>query len=205
MPEVFKRGVGRLPLPLGGVRGGLAGRALLRGLAVAKSFAICRCSHGSHQPLNIPFHLVTFGAVRKRRHYRGELNHAGMVTRARELRINETPAESCLWSKLRNRQLHGFKFRRQHQFGNYITDFYCHEAQLVIECDGLVHDTNEAWQHDQTRDAYMIGQGLRVLRFSNDEVLNDTEAVLRTIAAVLAERAKRFPSIAPSNPQQGPP
>ena len=105
-----------------------------------------------------------------------------MVTRARELRTNETQAEACLWTNLRNRQLHGFKFRRQHQLGNYITDFYCQEAQLVIECDGSVHQTNGASHHDQTRDAYMVGQGLRVLRFSNDEVLNNTEAVLRKIA-----------------------
>lgn len=80
--------------------------------------------------------------------------------------------------------MHGFKFRRQHQFGNYIADFYCHEAQLVIECDGLVHNT-KAWQHDQTRDAYMVGQGLRVLRFSNDEMLNDIEAVLHKITKYL--------------------
>ena len=69
-----------------------------------------------------------------------------MVTRVRELRINQTPAEACLWSKLRNRQVFGFKFRRQHQFGDYIADFYCHEAQLVIECDGSIHETNENWQ-----------------------------------------------------------
>ena len=120
--------------------------------------------------------------MKKRRHYRGGLNRAGLLERARELRSNETQAESYLWDKLRNRQIQGFKFRRQHQFGNYIADFYCHEAQLVIECDGLVHDTNEAWQHDQTRDAYMIGQGLRVLRFSNEEVLNNIEVVLHKIA-----------------------
>jgi type I restriction enzyme R subunit len=132
--------------------------------------------------------------VKKLRHYRGGLNHAGMVPRARELRTNETPAESCLWSRLRNRQLHGFKFRRQHQFGNYITDFYCHEAQLVIECDGLVHDANETWQHDQTRDAYMVGQGLRVLRFSNDDVLNNTHAVLRKIEKYLLRFVQTPPS-----------
>ena len=108
-----------------------------------------------------------------------------MLKRTRELRTNETQAESYLWSKLRNRQVHGFKFRRQHQFGSYIADFYCHEAQLVIECDGLVHDTSEGWQHDQSRDAYMVGQGLRVLRFSNEEVLNNIEVVLHKIAKYL--------------------
>src|SRR5688500_8940693 len=108
-----------------------------------------------------------------------------MLTSARELRTNATQAELYLWSKLRNRQLCGFKFRRQHQFGKYIADFYCHEAQLVVECDGSIHGTNENWQHDRTRDIYMVGQGLRVLRFKNEEVLNDIEAVLKEIARFL--------------------
>ena len=87
--------------------------------------------------------------------------------------------------RLRNRQMHGFKFGRQHQFGDYIADFYCHEAQLVIECDGSIHETNENWQHDQVRDTYMVGQGLRVLRFKNEDVLNNTVEVLRKIAECL--------------------
>ena len=123
--------------------------------------------------------------MRKRRHYRGEFKYAGLATQVRELRSNQTEAESCLWRLLRNRQVSGLKFRRQHQFGNYIADFYCHEAQLVIECDGSVHDSNENWQHDQARDAYMVGQGLRVLRFTNEEVLNNTEEVPKEIARFL--------------------
>lgn len=108
-----------------------------------------------------------------------------MVTRARKPRRIETQAESWLWSKLRNRQLRGFKFRRQHQFGDYIADFYCHEAQLVIECDGSIHDANENWQHDQARDVYMVGQGLRVLRFTNDEVINNIDGVVHKIVKLL--------------------
>lgn len=127
----------------------------------------------------------TLCGVEKRRHYRGGFNRAGMVTRARELRANQTQAESCLWSMLRDRQMYGFKFRRQHQFGDYIADFYCHEAQLVIECDGSIHQSNESWQHDRARDAYMIGQGLQVLRFKNEDVLNKTAEVLRKIAEFL--------------------
>jgi len=87
-----------------------------------------------------------------------------------------------LWQLLRNRHLLGFKFRRQHQFGNYVADFYCREARLAIECDGGVHDRNEQWHHDQLRDAYMISQGIRVLRFTNEQILNDTESVLDEIA-----------------------
>ena len=125
--------------------------------------------------------------MKKRRHYRGGFNRAGMVARARDLRRNETLAELCLWNFLRNRQLHNFKFRRQHQLGGYIVDFYCHDAQLVIECDGSIHETNENWQHDQARDAYMAGYGLRVFRFTNEEVLNNTEVVLRKIAEFLVD------------------
>lgn len=83
---------------------------------------------------------------------------------------------------LRNRQLLGFKFRRQHQFGDYLTDFYCREANLVVECDGSVHEDRDQWHHDQNRDAYMIGQGVRVLRFTNDQILNNVEDVLTEIS-----------------------
>jgi very-short-patch-repair endonuclease len=79
----------------------------------------------------------------------------------------------------------GFKFRRQHQIGNYIADFYCRSAELVIECDGSVHRGNEQWHHDQDRDVYMISQGLTVLRFTNEQVLNNVEAVVSEIAACL--------------------
>ena len=117
-----------------------------------------------------------------RRQYRGGYQFAGLAELARELRKRQTSAEGLLWQLLRNRQLLGFKFRRQHQFADYVADFYCHEAQLAIECDGSVHEPNEQWYHDQNRDAYMTAQGLRVLRFANDRILNDTEEVLEEIA-----------------------
>src|ERR1043166_3088855 len=105
----------------------------------------------------------------KNRHYRGGYQVAGLVRSARDLRRQEKQAEKLLWQLLRNRQLLGFKFRRQHQFGDYVADFYCHEGRLVIECDGGVHAQNEAWQHDRERDAWMAAQGLRVLRLTNHE------------------------------------
>jgi very-short-patch-repair endonuclease len=126
-----------------------------------------------------------------RRQYRGGYQVTGLVELARELRKKQTSAEGLLWQLLRNRQLLEFKFRRQHQFGDYVADFYCHEAQLVIECDGSVHESNEQWDHDQNRDAYMIAQGLRVLRFTNDRILNDTENVLKEIAKHLASPSAR--------------
>ena len=116
------------------------------------------------------------------RQYRGGYQFAGLRQLARELRKKPTSAEELLWQLLRDRQLLGLKFRRQHQFGDYVADFYCREAHLVIECDGSAHDGREQWHHDQNRNAYMISQGIRVLRFTNDRVLNDTEGVLDEIA-----------------------
>ena len=76
-------------------------------------------------------------------HYRGGFDFAGLKKRARELRAKQTEAEGFLWELVRDRQLGDAKFRRNHQFGDYICDFYCHEAMLVIECDGEVHNTPE--------------------------------------------------------------
>jgi very-short-patch-repair endonuclease len=125
--------------------------------------------------------------MKRLRQYRGGYQVAGLLQRARELRQQQTQAESFLWALLRKRQLLGFQFRRQHQYGDYLVDFYCHEAQLVVECDGAVHQLNQSWQHDQQRDAYLVGNGLRVLRFTNHRILNETEEVLREIVRFLPE------------------
>jgi type I restriction enzyme R subunit len=127
----------------------------------------------------------------KQRHYRAGYQLAGLASLARDLRRSQTSAESLLWELLRDRRLLGFKFRRQHQVGDYVTDFYCNEARLAIECDGAVHQKREQWHHDQTRDAYLIGQGVRVLRFTNDRVLNDTANVLEEIAKYLPSPSGR--------------
>ena len=123
--------------------------------------------------------------MKRDRQYRGGYQFAGLSNLARELRKKQTSAEALLWQLLRDRQLLGFKFRRQHQFGDYVTDFYCREARLVIECDGSAHDSNERWHHDQERDAYLTGQGVRVLRFANERILHDPESVLEEIAGYL--------------------
>src|SRR5260370_40924815 len=102
--------------------------------------------------------------MRKARQYRGGYQVSGLKELARGLRNEQTTAEGFLWQLLRNRRFLGFKFRRQHQFGDYVADFYCHEAGLIVECDGSVHEANEQWHHDQNRDAYKIAQGLKSLR-----------------------------------------
>ncbi|HMP71880.1 MAG TPA: HsdR family type I site-specific deoxyribonuclease [Kiritimatiellia bacterium] len=124
-------------------------------------------------------------------HYRGGLDFAGMTDKARALRLNQTPAEDALWELLRDRQLMGAKFRRQHQFGEYICDFFCHEAKLVVECDGEPHSEAARSKHDGKRDAYLRSQGLTVVRFANERVLNDTDAVLQEIGSHLPSSTGR--------------
>ncbi len=97
--------------------------------------------------------------------------------RRRELRREMTPTEKRLWARLRNNQL-GWKFRRQHSIGPFIADFYCREAQLVIEIDGDTHFTPEAQAYDAERDAYMRSLGLEVLRFTTVEIHQQLDAVL---------------------------
>ncbi len=100
--------------------------------------------------------------------------------RARELRQRMTPAEQRLWQVLRRKGLAGRKFRRQHPLGPFIADFYCAPARLVVEIDGPIHQDRK--EQDQARAAYLQELGYRVLRFSNDEVQEDLEAVVQTIA-----------------------
>ena len=138
----------------------------------------------ANSPLDFVFELRAPRDIqmKRERQYRGGYQLAGLSTPARELRRKQTSAEALLWQLPRDRQLLGFKFRRQHQFGDYVIDFYCREARLVIECDGSAHESNERWHHDQERDAYMTGQGVRVLRFPNDRILSDPASVLEEIA-----------------------
>ncbi|MHB8069812.1 MAG: endonuclease domain-containing protein [Desulfobaccales bacterium] len=119
-----------------------------------------------------------------------------MVTsnRARSLRQRLTDAERRLWRHLRDRQLGGWKFRRQHPVGPYIVDFICLEKKVVIEVDGGQHAENE--ELDKRRSAYLEKLGYHILRFWNNEVLQETEAVLNTIFANL-EDAPPHPSPLP--------
>ncbi len=122
---------------------------------------------------------------------RGGYQFAGLVERGRELRKKQTPAEAVLWEVLRDRQFENLKFRRQHQAGDYLVDFFCHEHSLVVEADGDVHDAGYQKKHDKKRDAWLRGQGFTVLRFRNEDILNDLESVLGKIAAALPSPAGR--------------
>ena len=107
-----------------------------------------------------------------------------LIEFARELRKNQTDAESVLWQLLRNRQLNNLKFRRQHPIDNYIADFYCQELKLVIELDGSQHFTDEGKQNDNRRTSNLKQLGIKVLRFDNRQVLVETEGVLDSIFAL---------------------
>ena len=101
-------------------------------------------------------------------------------------RQRQTPAEEILWELLRDRRFLDLKFRRQHQIGDYIADFYCHEHKLAIELDGGIHRTKEA--KDGKRDAYMQSLGLTVLRFPNSDVLDAPDHVLSDIGEAVVVR-----------------
>jgi len=83
-----------------------------------------------------------------------------------------------LWGYLKNRQAAGLKFRRQHPLDKFIADFYCHERKLIVEPDGTVHDTKERKEADKGRTYVLNGIGIKVIRFSNEEVLADINNVL---------------------------
>ncbi|MEM9264632.1 MAG: DUF559 domain-containing protein [Cyanobacteria bacterium P01_F01_bin.13] len=102
-----------------------------------------------------------------------------LLQRARELRQRQTPAETIMWACLRGRRFYGYKFLRQHNIDRCIADFYCHQARLVIEVDGPIHDSQS--EKDAMRDAWMESVGLQVLRVKNRQVFEDLEGVLGLI------------------------
>lgn len=108
--------------------------------------------------------------------------------RARELRKELTPAERVVWHRVRRKQLLGVQFYRQKPIGQYIADFYCPKAQLVVEVDGGQHWEPDRAEADQIRDAVFGQLGLKVLRFSNRDVMQQTEAVLEQIHRAVMER-----------------
>ena len=105
------------------------------------------------------------------------------IQRARALRKHSTDAERRLWRELRRRQIHGNKFRRQCPIGDYVVDFVCLEKRIVIELDGGQHANTT--DYDEQRTHWLEAQGFRVMRFWNNDVMRQTDAVLRNIEAAL--------------------
>ncbi len=114
-----------------------------------------------------------------------ELKHIAKILRRRP-----TDAEKRLWRCLRGKQLEGFKFRRQEPIGNYVADFVCFEKRIVVEVDGSQH----CKEKDSERDQWFEGQGFKVLRFWNNEVLKNTQGVWEVIRKALIESPSPDPS-----------
>jgi len=112
------------------------------------------------------------------------MNYEDILKFARTLRNNQTPAEKVVWNRVRNRKFHGYKINRQfiiehaNVMGNkhfFIADFYCHKKKLVIEIDGKIH--LEKIEYDKIREEILIEMGYNIIRFKNEEVLNNWETV----------------------------
>ena len=100
---------------------------------------------------------------------------------SQELRKNSTDAKKMLWLKLRKKQLKGLQIYRQRIIGDYIVDFYCPKANLIIELDGGQHFTEEGINKDKTRDIFLNSQGFKVLRFSDRDIFENINGVLERI------------------------
>ena len=101
--------------------------------------------------------------------------------RAAELRKSMTYAEKVLWQQLRNRKLNNLKFRRQHPVSIFILDFYCHEKRIAIEVDGEIHTSPDQKEWDENRTFELNELRIKVLRFTNEEVINSTQVVVKVI------------------------
>ena len=102
----------------------------------------------------------------------------------RKLRLNETDAEKVLWIHLCNKKINGLRFRRQHPILYFIADFFCPSAKLIIEVDGGIHNLPIQFEYDKNRDNELIAYGLKVLRFTNHEVMNNIDEVIQKILQV---------------------
>ncbi|MHA3789958.1 endonuclease domain-containing protein [Flavobacterium hauense] len=112
---------------------------------------------------------------------------------ARQLRNGSTKAEIVLWQKLKRKQMHGYDFDRQKPVDNYILDFFCHDLMLGIEVDGYSHEFFEVYNKDVIKEAKMNEFGITLLRFSDHQVMKDTENVIRAIEQYILEFEEHTP------------
>ena len=130
---------------------------------------------------------VTVISMAKRPFQRGGIFNGAnpfVFARAKSLRSTMTDAETVLWNQLKT-GLNGLKFRRQHPLGCYIADFYCHRVKLVIEVDGSVHSNEDVIMKDVQKENDLVGTGYTVIRFTNQEVMEDVYAVVEKIKSAI--------------------
>ena len=124
--------------------------------------------------------MVYSRIIQEAKHNHGADNK--IKSRARFLRKTMTGQEILLWDKLKNKQLNGKHFRRQHPYGIYILDFYCHGSNLAIEIDGEIHRYKEDYDNERTE--YLKSTGLKVIRFSNEDIEKKIGWVLSQIESL---------------------
>ena len=107
---------------------------------------------------------------------------------ARSLRKNQSSFERILWQELRRKNMFGVKFRRQHPLGKYIADFFCFEKKLIIELDGPFHEDKVRKIYDIRRQSELEKMGYKVIRFKNEEIINNFEKILTTIENLVTEK-----------------
>ena len=120
---------------------------------------------------------------------------SGLVQLARGLRRAETNAEEILWRELRNRQLDGWRFKRQVPFGRYILDFFCFDARLAIEIDGATHSEPREVARDEDRTAFLCENGVRVVRVSGEDVESNIEGVVESVFFELGQQPAPSPAL----------
>ena len=130
----------------------------------------------------------------------GVINQQRVI--AKQLRQAMTRAETLLWRYLKAGRIDGLGFRRQVPIRNYIADFVCFSANLLIELDGESHDFEERQKADQNRDSFFTSEGFQVLRFTNGQVMSNLEGVVETIRQAVASRASGLPP-SPALPHKG--
>jgi very-short-patch-repair endonuclease len=123
-------------------------------------------------------------------------------SRAKQLRQAMMRAETLLWRYLKANRIDGLGFRRQVPIRNYIADFVCLSAKLIVELDGESHDFEERQKADQTRDVFFVSEGFQVLRFTNEQVMSNLEGVVEAIRQAASSRASGSPP-SPTLPHRG--
>ena len=110
---------------------------------------------------------------------RGQKVSTKQLQNAKELRREMTPAEKILWKEVKANKLNGLHFRRQQIVHGYFADFYCHQHELIVEVDGGIHEFQQ--EYDAEREEYLGALGLRIIRFTNDEITQDLKGVLQKL------------------------
>ncbi|MBI0476596.1 endonuclease domain-containing protein [Sphingomonas sp. MA1305] len=121
---------------------------------------------------------------------------------ARQLRRDMSLPEVLLWQRLKGQQA-GIKFRKQHPVGSYVADFYCSATRTIVEVDGETHNRGSRPAHDAQRDAFLIGNGYRILHVSATEVLRDVDAAAEAVAAFAASPLHHQPAAGGPPPRAG--